>query len=490
MVVLPAVYYGSAKLGYALDFAGPVAAIVWLPVGVAIAFLYLGGTGLWPGVVVGDLLANDYTALPLGTALGQTAGNLLEVLVAVALMRRLIRDDSPLGSVAALTRMIAALAIGTTVSATVGTMSLRLGGVIGAGAGLHIWRTWWLGDFSGALVVVPLAIAWVRGDEHRGWRGRPLEAALVIVAVVLLTEVAFRGGVPQTYIVFPALMWAALRFGQRGATAAVAVAVGLTVWDTTHFAGPFAFDSITRTVLSTQLYIAVAALSSLALAAVVTERERFAGHLGSSRARLVEAGDTARRRLERDLHDGAQQRLTALAVSLGRAADESRAHPEGGAALFDIAGDDLAVAITELRRLAHGLHPSVLTELGLASAIRDVAFRSTVPVAIAELPAAQLDPTAEATAYYVFAEAVTNAQRHARATSVTVRLFVALEALHVVVTDDGVGGALESPRSGLQGLRDRVEATGGRFELSSPPGRGTAIRASIPLAAGDGPGPG
>jgi signal transduction histidine kinase len=490
LAALPAVYYASAKVGYAIGFAGPVAAIVWLPVGVGIAFLYLGGIQLWPGVVIGDLLANDYGTLPLGSALGQTVGNLLEVLVAVVLMRRLIGRASPLGSVPALARMLAALAAGTAVSATIGTVSLRLGDVIDAGTWAHVWRTWWLGDFAGALIVVPLAVAWVRGDEHGGWRGGPVEAALVVVAVVALSELAFRGGAPLTYIVFPALLWAVLRFGQRGATVAVAIAAAVTVYDTSHYSGPFSFDSITRTVLSTQLYIAVAALSSLVLAAVVTERERFADRLGASRARLVEAGDTARRRFERDLHDGAQQRLTALAVSLGAAAVESEAHPERAPALFDAAGEDLGDAIAELRQLAHGLHPIVLSALGLASAIRDVALRSTVPVRIAELPSGRLDPTAEATAYFVFAEALTNAQRHARAGTVRVRMFVALRSLHVIVADDGIGGAREAARSGLQGLRDRVEATGGRFEVSSPPGGGTTIRASIPLAAANGDGAG
>src|SRR3954463_14711384 len=170
-------YYLAARLGYELEFAGPVAAIVWLPVGVAIAFLYLGGVGLWPGVVLGDLLSNDYGALPLGAALGQTIGNLLEVLVAVVLMRRLLGRASPLSSVPALARMLAALAAGTIVSASVGTTSLRLGGVITGDEWAHVWRTWWLGDFAGALIVVPLAVAWVRADEHGGWRGRPVEAA-------------------------------------------------------------------------------------------------------------------------------------------------------------------------------------------------------------------------------------------------------------------------------------------------------------------------
>ena len=380
--------------------------------------------------------------------------------------------------------MLFALAAGAAVSATVGPFSLLLGGVIAVDELPHIWRTWWLGDFSGALVVVPLAIAWCRPGEHGGWRGRPLEAVAVLALVVALTNLAFSSDAPLTYLVFPALIWAALRFGQRGATLAVAVAAAITMWDTTHFAGPFAFESITSTVLVTQLYMAVAALSTLCLAAVVSERERYAERLAASRARLVEAGDGERRRLEHDLHDGAQQRLTALAVRLDRAADVSREDPGRAAGMFEEAGAELSLAIDELRQLAHGLHPAVLSQMGLASAVRDVASRSAVPIRLAALPSGRLAERVEATGYFVFAEAVTNAQKHARAASITARLVIVDGALTVDVADDGVGGAVASHGSGLEGLRDRVEAVGGSFALDSPRGRGTRVRAVIPLAAG------
>jgi signal transduction histidine kinase len=489
VAALALLYYGAAQVGYALDFAGPVAAIVWLPVGVGVSFLYLGGLRFWPGVIIGDLLANDYSALPIGSALAQTTGNVLEMLAATLLMRRLLRGSPPLGSVRGLGRMLLALAAGTVVSATIGTVALRLGEVVAADQVAHVWRTWWLGDFTGALVVVPLAVAWVRPSRLDGWNGSLIEGTLVLVAVAGLTNLAFSTNAPLTYVVFPALMWAALRFGARGATAAVALAVSLTVYDTAHYDGPFRFESITRSVLSTQLYIAVAALSAFCLAAVVAERERFARRLGASRERLVEAGDTARRRLERDLHDGAQQRLTALIVRLRGAELDSREDPERAAAMFAQASAEVSLAIDDLRHLAHGLHPAVLTEFGLGAAIRDVAGRSAVPVTIVALPEDRLRDTVESTAYFVFAEAVTNAQRYARATVIRVRAVVVGSELRVEVTDDGAGGAIESPGSGLEGLRDRVEALGGAFEVESPPGRGTRIEVRIPFAsAGNGNG--
>ena len=327
VLALAITYYVAAQVGFAFEFAGPVAAIVWLPVGVAISFLYLGGVGLWPGVLVGDLLVNDYSALPIGSAVGQTFGNLLEVLVATLLMRRLIPRGAPLASVGGLARMVVAMAAGATVSATVGALSLRLGAVIDTGAVPDVWRTWWLGDFAGALVVVPVALAWYRPLPRRWPRGRALEGALMVAAVGGASELAFHSNEPVAYLVFPTLIWAALRFGERGATLAITIAVGFAVWNTTHNEGPFAFRSITHSVLATQLYLAVAALSTLFLVAVVTEREAFAGRLAASRSRLVEATDTERRRLGRNLHDGAQQRLTALVVRLGLAAEDARRGP-------------------------------------------------------------------------------------------------------------------------------------------------------------------
>src|SRR3954465_6622795 len=197
--VLALAYYGAAKGGFAFGFAGPVAAIVWLPVGVAISVLYLGGLGLWPGVVLGDLLANDYSTLPIGSALGQTVGNLGEILIATILLRRLVPRGSPLESVGGLGRMLLAFGIGATVSATVGALSLWLGGVIDGHVVPHIWRTWWLGDFCGALVVVPFAIAWFRPPGYAWTRRRGVEGAVVIAAVAALTEFGFRSNRPFVY---------------------------------------------------------------------------------------------------------------------------------------------------------------------------------------------------------------------------------------------------------------------------------------------------
>jgi signal transduction histidine kinase len=481
-LVLVGAYWGAAQVGFALEVAGPIAAIVWLPAGVGIAFLYLGGLALWPGVLVGDLLVNDYGVSPLGSVLGQTTGNVVEILVATILLGRLVPTGSPLASIGGICRMLIALAAGTLVSATLGPLAQLAGGVVEFDALPTVWRTWWLGDFTGALVVVPLAIAWYRPPPLSWLKARALEEALLLVAIVVVSVLATRTSPPTLYLIFPPLIWAALRFGQRGATLAMAISVGFTIWNASNNVGPFVYHEISHMVINTQLFIAVASFTTHFLAAVVSEREALAEGLRASRARLVEASDVERRRLLRNLHDGAQQRLTALVVHLRLAADDPKPTPTTSAEALDRAERELLLAIEELRELARGLHPALLAKLGLAAAIKGVAARATVPVVVVELPSARLDDGAEAMAYYVVAEAVANAQKHARADSIRVSVGVHHGLLRVEVTDDGVGGAVETPGSGLEGLRDRVEAVGGRFAIEST-GGGTRVGARFPVGA-------
>jgi len=475
--LLALLYYLAAKLGYVFEFTGPVAGIVWLPVGVAISYLSLRGLRFWPGALVGDLLANDYSTVAIGGAVGQTAGNMLEVLIASLLIRRLVRRGAPLESIGGVVRMLGALALGTAVSAVVGPSSLMLDHVLSPASLPDVTRTWWLGDFCGALVVVPLALAWFARSKVDVTRARVLEAIGVLGLVALLGSLAVRSGSPLTYLVFPALILAAIRFGQRGATLAVAVSVGIVVWATTHYHGPFVYHSITRSVLSTQLFIAVAAVTSICLAALVSERARFAEQLSASRLEVLRAAQAERHRLERDLHDGAQQRLLALSLRLGLATQRPDTVDD---LLLEHAEAELQLAIDELRQLSHGIHPSVLTELGLAGAMQSVIARSTVPVTVLAMPDAPADIESEAAAYYVLTETIANTQKHARASAVTVSVRSTANEIRVVTEDDGVGAASETKGSGLTGLRERVEAMGGSFDVRSLPGQGTRVIAVIP----------
>jgi signal transduction histidine kinase len=201
--------------------------------------------------------------------------------------------------------------------------------------------------------------------------------------------------------------------------------------------------------------------------------------LRASRARIVEAGDAERRRLERDLHDGAQARLVALAIKLKLARRRADDHPEL-AALLDESSAELQAGLDEVRELARGIHPAVLTDRGLEPALKSLALRAPLPVEIAgDVPADLPGPVAIAV-YFVVAEALTNVAKYASAGRAIVDVSRTADGLRVEVDDDGVGGADAAAGSGLRGLADRVGALDGRLELHSPAGEGTRLRVLFP----------
>ena len=203
--------------------------------------------------------------------------------------------------------------------------------------------------------------------------------------------------------------------------------------------------------------------------------------LAASRARLVAVGDAERQRLERNLHDGAQQRLVSVALGLNMVSARIESDPAAAREMLANAQADLTRGLEELRELARGIHPVVLTERGLGPALDAIAARAPLPVDITMLPDERLSAPIEAAAYYVVAESVTNIAKYAHASSATVSIARSNGAATVTVADDGVGGADPAGGSGLRGLAARVEALNGRLEIDSPPGGGTRIRAEIPL---------
>jgi signal transduction histidine kinase len=223
-----------------------------------------------------------------------------------------------------------------------------------------------------------------------------------------------------------------------------------------------------------------------AAAALALENQRLSAELRArieelraSRARIVEAADAERRRLERDLHDGAQSRLVALSLKLQLA--RRRVEPGSEvAALLQESSAELQSSLEELRELARGIHPAVLTDRGLAAALRALADRAPVPVEL-EVEDGPLPPAVETAVYFVAAEALTNVAKYAHAASAAVRVRRSAGAVRVEVADDGAGGADLTAGSGLRGLADRVGALDGRLEVHSPPGGGTRVRAAIPL---------
>jgi signal transduction histidine kinase len=233
-----------------------------------------------------------------------------------------------------------------------------------------------------------------------------------------------------------------------------------------------------------ELVAGVGAAAALALANERLQAELRAKveELRASRARIVQAGDEERRRIERNLHDGAQQRLLALSFSLGLAESDVPEELEKVRGLVGGAKEELGRALDELRELAHGIHPQILSERGLAAALETLAARSPIPVKVSA-PEQRLPEPVEAAAYYVVSEALANATKHAQAQRLDVRVDRQNGTLAIEVADDGVGGASTSAGSGLRGLLDRVEALDGRLYVTSPAGGGTTIRAEIPCAS-------
>ena len=204
--------------------------------------------------------------------------------------------------------------------------------------------------------------------------------------------------------------------------------------------------------------------------------------LQTSRVRIVEAADQARRRLERDLHDGAQQRFVSASMLLGLIRREAKDHDARLTDLLRRLADELEAGLSELRELAHGIHPGVLVQGGLAAALDELAGRSPVPIQVEALEE-RLPPEVEGTAYFVASEALANVVKHAGATRASIRATRENGMLVVEVVDDGVGGAVARNGSGLSGLADRVEAQGGTLRVESARGSGTRVVGEIPCGS-------
>jgi signal transduction histidine kinase len=653
VVLVASTYYLAGRVGLELAYLDGAVAALWPPAGLGVAVLFLYGVRLWPGIVIGDLLLADFST-PLGTVLGQTVGNTLALVAAALLLRRLVGGRGSLERTLDVLALVVCALVGALVSAAFGPTALRLGDVVSADDVGRVFRTWALGDVLGVLVVAPAVLTWAA----TGWKGirrrDVLEGVAGLMVLVALAEVAPQRDVP--YIVFPVLLWAALRLGPRGAATAIVVVCSITVWNTAQEDGPFVRESITDSLLATQLFIATAALTSLLLAAVTAERTgaaralrvseaaqraladeqaalrrvatlvaseappnrvvqqvteevgrllglpratvvkydgartativsgwtedgrprhpvgsalnldgdtvvaqvlrtgtaqrvesydeaggrlaetlRSAGYraavaapvtvggrlwgalaaataseeplpeglerrlcdfadlvgqalanadarerLAASRAELVAVSDAERRRLERNLHDGAQQRLVSVALGLSMVGAKLEDDPGSARELLSATQDDLTRGLEELRELARGLHPALLTERGLGPALNALLTRAPLPVEIAELPEERLAAPVEAAAYYVVAEAITNVAKYAQASRATVSIRRSNGCATVTVSDDGVGGADPAGGSGLRGLAARVEALNGRLDVDSPPERGTSIKAEIP----------
>lgn len=291
ILVVAGLYLLAAKLGLSLAFLNASVSPVWPPTGVAIALVFWLGYRSAPGVLLGALIANYFlTDVSLATAAGISIGNTLEALTAVYLVRRFVGSASPFNrAIDVLKFVVFAAILSTAISATIGNISLCLGGAASWNNFGWLWLTWWSGDSVGALVVTPLILSWVDKpiEPWRGWR--LLEAPLLLLLLSLLsatiyTNLSFRSGTarPWGHVAIPLLLWAAFRFGPRGASTAMAVLSAIAIWGTINGYGGFAVFNKNESLLYLQAYLANLMITTLSLAAIITERKQAERHLGGS----------------------------------------------------------------------------------------------------------------------------------------------------------------------------------------------------------------
>ena len=488
-------YYVAAQSGEAFLLRGGVGAF-WPATGVGIAVLYLGGLRWWPGIFLGDLVGTIVdlpgARQPLGIALADTAGHVARAVVAVVILQRLVGRRAAMDRLEQVGAVFVAVAVGEALAATVAILARWVGGVIDVPEMGVFWQSWWLGGVAGGLVVLPLALAWVQ-RRALVWRARRAgEGALMLAAVAGLSMIALSAEQPLTYMVFPAFIWAALRFGPQGATLAVAVGAVVAIVTTSHEQGAFVELSPTASALNLQLYIIFAALTTFCLAAIVSERRRAALELAESQRREAERAALERQRIARDLHDSVSQSLfsTTLHVRTAQHALAREGLDATGPVEEELSeiGQLTRGALAEMRALIFELRPGALTEEGLVAALTKQAAalsgREGLMIAVdgpdGRLP---LEPEVEEQLYRLGQEALANVVKHARASSATVHIAATDDTVSVEVSDDGRGfdpGVVGPEHFGLRSMRGRVADLEGRLKVRSTPGRGTVIRVEVP----------
>jgi diguanylate cyclase (GGDEF)-like protein len=282
VAVLAAVYFGTAKLGLRFAFVNPSATAVWAPTGITLAAFLIFGFRVWPGAFLGAFFANLTTAGSPLTSISIATGNTLEGVVGCYLVKRFARGPEAFERAPDIFKFaFLAGMVSTTISATVGVTSLSLGGFANWTEYGPIWRTWWLGDGVGAVLVTPLVLLW-RENPRLNWaREQIIELALLFLGLFFTVWIVFGGrfhsevkNYPLEYLCIPFLVWAAFRFGRRKAATATCVLAGIAIWGTLHGFGPFSRETLNTSLLLVQSFVGIVAVTNLALAAEVSERKR------------------------------------------------------------------------------------------------------------------------------------------------------------------------------------------------------------------------
>lgn len=281
-------YFLAGKLGLVLASVNESASPFWLPSGIAIAAALLFGLRIWPAIALGAFFVNLTTTESIATSAGIAIGNTLEAVIAAELVNRFAAGSASFERPQGVLRFAALIVPATAISATVGWFSLWAGGHAEASRVLIVWLTWWLGDLGGALIFTPLIVLWTRKAGRHPVPGGALEALALALILGATSWVVFHGNMPSSFAVLPPLIWAALRFGRRGAASAAVATSLIALFGTLRGGGPFADDSLNASLLMLQLFVTVITLAALVLAAGTRERERVERDLLRSRGELEE----------------------------------------------------------------------------------------------------------------------------------------------------------------------------------------------------------
>lgn len=286
LAALTVVYVATAKLGLRFAVVNPSATAVWAPTGIALAAILIAGNRVWPAIFVGAFLANVTTAGTVLTSLGVAAGNTLEAVAGAWLLRRYGAGRNTFQQPGGVfTFALLAAGASTLVSATIGVGCLTLGGFVRVEEIGKVWLTWWLGDASGDLIVAPVVLLWNARHDLHGTLTEALEASGMLATLVLAAGISFGGLLapvahrPLSFLCLPPLVWAAYRFGRRGAATAVLIVAVFSIWGTLRGLGTFAVAPADEALMLLQAYLGVASVTTLALAAVVGERRNVESQL-------------------------------------------------------------------------------------------------------------------------------------------------------------------------------------------------------------------
>jgi integral membrane sensor domain MASE1 len=305
IIALAVVYHLAARLGLSLAYVQANTSPVWPPTGIALAALLLFGYRLWPGISLGVLLGSLLTGAPLNLALGMALGNTLEALAAVYVLRRYIYLHNSIDRIQDVIGLVIVSVFATMISATIGSFTLM---ITGLGDWLNfgnIWFTWWIGDLLGALVVAPILLVWITPASFQLKKRFYIEGGIVLSLLAMVTFYVFSNQAPEgvfhqalIYVIFPFVIYAAIRLGQRGSTTVICLVSGIAIWGTSQGFGPFSMGSQNDSLVLLQTFTGVVSVTSLVLAAATTERRKAADALSHRVNDLATLNESSRQFLD------------------------------------------------------------------------------------------------------------------------------------------------------------------------------------------------